>query len=265
MNKFLKDNLKTKIMRLEVYLCSQCNLRCRYCARYSNFASKWFYDYDKLINDLKHLTAIGVDCITFTGGEPLLYPRFEDLIKELRTFYKGYCNFMSNGKLLQLKADSFYKLLNQNNIDILYSMYKGINYNIIKNRCFRHKVSFIMSTNGLVTNFSNNKYSEPKTEDQNNLEKKLEFCDETCPCLFDGRIYECGRSALINFFNEKSENFKISLESSDSIDIKDLSSKDDFFKFASTPISMCKYCHNIGGQRYKWTNKCGSALDWVEV
>jgi pyruvate-formate lyase-activating enzyme len=70
MNKEILDQLKTKQVRLEVLLAAHCNLKCRYCARFSCIADKEFYEFDQLVKDLRTLkkNKLNVTCLSLSGS-----------------------------------------------------------------------------------------------------------------------------------------------------------------------------------------------------
>lgn len=77
-------------------LTSECNLNCQYCFRELNEEAQNFEKNLVVLNNLKEM---GVERITFSGGEPFLYPKILELIKEAHDM--GFtCYIVSNGSLL---------------------------------------------------------------------------------------------------------------------------------------------------------------------
>lgn len=60
----------------------RCNLACGYCNEYDNVSPP--VPVDVLLKRVDHLAALKTATITFTGGEPLLHPKLEDLIRRAR-------------------------------------------------------------------------------------------------------------------------------------------------------------------------------------
>ena len=74
-------NLDTLEYPVTVYLkvTSCCNLNCNFCSQYNNPKKNMNIDKaKKLLNELKEA---GVVSLNYTGGEPLVYPDIEDLLK----------------------------------------------------------------------------------------------------------------------------------------------------------------------------------------
>jgi len=68
-------------VHLSLSLTNECQLRCLYCSQ-SDRDRDLKLDYDYLIDVLQVLRGKGLDAVTFTGGgEPLLYPRFPDVVE----------------------------------------------------------------------------------------------------------------------------------------------------------------------------------------
>lgn len=84
-------------------LTSKCNRNCRFCFREKNLNDLSF---DENIIVLDNLIKMEVTKITFAGGEPLLYPDFDKLLKESKN--RGIYN----------KLNTNGSLLNKNNINL---------------------------------------------------------------------------------------------------------------------------------------------------
>lgn len=87
----MKDRYSREINYLKISLTDKCNLRCVYC----NDKDESFKEYieDGLTVDdykfiIKYCSELGIDKIKFIGGEPLLYPYLNELIR----FAKYECN-----------------------------------------------------------------------------------------------------------------------------------------------------------------------------
>src|SRR6476469_5903256 len=81
--KELIDSHGRKIRKLRLSLTDKCNLRCHYCMP----VDSTFMDEKKFLNPSEYseivseLVDLGVEELRLTGGEPLLRPAFEEIVK----------------------------------------------------------------------------------------------------------------------------------------------------------------------------------------
>jgi len=66
----------------QVVVTRRCNLACGYCNEYDNFSAP--VPLQDLIARIDHLAALNTASITFTGGEPLLHPELDQVIRAAR-------------------------------------------------------------------------------------------------------------------------------------------------------------------------------------
>ncbi|MCB9734103.1 MAG: radical SAM protein [Deltaproteobacteria bacterium] len=59
----------------------RCNLACGYCNEYDAVSSP--VPYEELARRVDHLASLGTVVVTLTGGEPLLHPRLDDLVRRV--------------------------------------------------------------------------------------------------------------------------------------------------------------------------------------
>ena len=69
--------------KLRLSLISSCNQSCFYCREGNNQLRKNECSSQELIKICKNLCELGIEEIRLTGGEPLLYPHFEEVLKGL--------------------------------------------------------------------------------------------------------------------------------------------------------------------------------------
>lgn len=80
-----KDDIPAKMddksKYLNIYLTQACNLRCKHCFMLSGVKLKNELTASQWKNVLKDFKSIGGEYVTFTGGEVLMNPDFEDIVK----------------------------------------------------------------------------------------------------------------------------------------------------------------------------------------
>jgi len=106
----LIDNYGRIAKKLRVSVTDRCNMRCGYCMPKNN--TKWFDDnevltFDEIIRLSSILASLGVEKIRLTGGEPLVRPSIENLIKSIRKIrHIKSVGLTTNGLLLSDKIDA---------------------------------------------------------------------------------------------------------------------------------------------------------------
>lgn len=75
----------------------RCNLSCAYCNEYDNYSKP--VPLDVMFQRVDRLAALGTTIITISGGEPLLHPEVEDIIRRSRS-HGILAGMITNGYLL---------------------------------------------------------------------------------------------------------------------------------------------------------------------
>jgi MoaA/NifB/PqqE/SkfB family radical SAM enzyme len=66
----------------QIVVTRRCNLSCGYCNEYDNFSPP--VPYETLLARVDHLASLNTASMTFTGGEPLLHPDLDKLVRAAR-------------------------------------------------------------------------------------------------------------------------------------------------------------------------------------
>jgi MoaA/NifB/PqqE/SkfB family radical SAM enzyme len=83
---------------LLVAITNACNLTCDFC--YRDLESRSLWRYETLMQFCREVDDWGVLEVAFGGGEPMLFPRWQEFIHELYDTTQLCLNFTSNGMLL---------------------------------------------------------------------------------------------------------------------------------------------------------------------
>jgi MoaA/NifB/PqqE/SkfB family radical SAM enzyme len=77
----------------------RCNLACTYCNEYDDFSKP--VPVDEMKRRIDHLARLGTSIISFSGGEPLLHPDLDELIRHIRAT-GAIAGMITNGFLLNV-------------------------------------------------------------------------------------------------------------------------------------------------------------------
>ena len=237
MNEEITKQTKTKKVGLDILLCKHCNLRCRACARFSNVAKPYFYDFSMLKSDLKKIKdTLTVERFTFTGGEPLLHPQLENILAYTRELYPDkYIN--SN-----VDYDAIESMATANGIAFHnICLYNNKSCPELKSKMYLFKLSKHI---------------------KDDLNTKKQMCDGDCPCLWESKIFQCGTVAFIDTLNSV---FKTNFYhcKGDYLEVNDLTS-DKYFNYITKPIPFCRYCMNCKVDEIEWSQAKSTIDDYVE-
>ena len=107
----LIDNYGRIAKKLRISVTDRCNMQCGYCMPKDN--TKWFdttevLSFDEIIRLSSIFANLGVEKIRLTGGEPLVRPSIENLIKSIAKIGNiKSIGLTTNGLLLQEKVEAF--------------------------------------------------------------------------------------------------------------------------------------------------------------
>jgi len=274
MNDILRNSLMLRRIRLDIYLCTQCDLKCKYCYRFCNIADNDNYDYNHLIKDLTKLKKKNIAFRKFilNGGEPLLYPNLLDSFKRIRNIFPNIpiC-LQTNGKQFLKKADILIPAMKESNINLNISEYRktNIDYNKLFNLCSKAGILYndvwSIRLNNKEVQFDTEKIGMKKKSMQETLINYQNKCRCTCICLWKGKFYRCGKSAWINILNKK-YNTEFKVAEDDYLDVDSVNSTKQLLNFIKTPGSFCRYCFNNksgANDCCPWSNDSPSKSDWI--
>ena len=232
--------LRNKLKFIEFHLVDSCNLKCRACTSFSNISKKAnFIDARLLGIRLTRLTKLfTIEQIRLLGGEPLLHPDINNIIKIVRQCL-GYSRIelVTNGILLDKMSKDFFETCYKNNINIIISSYPILkNKDKIEQILSSFKINYVFFP--MIFTFSAN--LNPKGN--SNKEDTFKNCRYAYyKTLKEDNIYICPICAYINQYNEY---FNKNIPVGKGINIY-TNSRKQILNYLNKPEETCKYCTNL--------------------
>lgn len=113
-------------------LTNACNLRCLYCFNNSGIASSDELKKQEIVEGLRELYSAGVFRVEFTGGEPMMRPDFDEIIKEAHDM-DFIISIASNGTLINRnraaaikRAEAAYVQISLDGLNGTNDFHKGV-------------------------------------------------------------------------------------------------------------------------------------------
>jgi GTP 3',8-cyclase len=130
----LIDNYGRIAKKLRVSVTDRCNMRCGYCMPKNN--TKWFDSTDVLsFEEIVRLSSVfanlGVEKIRITGGEPLVRPSIENLIKSIAKIRHIKSIGLTTNGLLLLERVKALKSSGLNSVNISLDSFKEVRFKMM--------------------------------------------------------------------------------------------------------------------------------------
>ena len=243
---------------LEVNAVRHCNLSCRSCSHSSPLANKQVYHVDEVKNDLEKLSKfLKCETIRVVGGEPLLHPEFNKLIKEIKesNISENIC-LVTNGILLHTLNEEELDSINKIEIS-LYPLHENL-VNKIKEEAWKISQKGVKVRILEYTTFRE-AISQEKSEDIELVENIYNTCQVAhflrCITVDHGRLYRCPQSMV---FTEKYHKYK------DSCEIDALENRNQLLHFLENnhPLEACYYC--LGSIGKAFLHEQLERKNWIE-
>lgn len=263
-------------LMLEVNLTDHCNLKCRSCDHYSNFAKKQILNINEFTRDIERLSQLcagSLEAIKLVGGEPLLNPDIIDFINITRkNFPYSRIPLITNGLLLLNMNDDFWVALAENNVLLHVTEYPTkVDYKAIHEKALKFGIkNENLVNNGLFA--GEKKFMVKFAFDITGNQDKYEFIcchHRICSCVLKhGRIYPCPPMAYINHFNEHF-NQNLVVSPNDYIDLCKVQNYQEIANFLAGRIPFCRYCdikhrfHHTN--RFDWQRSSGELEEYIWV
>jgi len=212
---------------VETMLTQACNLSCKGCSNYSDLTHKgylswaegreWLTEWNKVI----HIPDFGI-----MGGEPLINPECKDWVYGVRELLpESQIRFTTNGLLLDRRWDVFDAVQDIGNavfkitvhvndsklesiIDDIFSRYnwQPINEFGIDRWVSDNGVRFQINRPEQFIKTFRNEYSNMQPWDSNPKDAFDNCIQQTCPLMYNGRIYKCSTAGLLKAVLERHGN-----------------------------------------------------------
>lgn len=274
-DKHLNDNEIDYIGCITLNINNNCNLNCAYCTHFAPLVKETIYismnqHYNNLIQ-LKNIFGTKIPYIRFSGGgECLLHPRFNDILKITRQIFdNSIITVLTNGIILQNKDEDFYNLLKLLNIDIVLTKYPiNLNINQIKAMCNQYKIPLFITTRDFMYlpqfNFNGKDNYVPWSNCDSSRRENGNFIGYISTQLnYNGDLFLCDSVANI-YLLEKYFNIKTPIKyGEDYFNIYDSSiDKNYIISLTLKPQSFCKYCP-VKRKYVNWKVSDKDIREWI--
>jgi len=247
------------LLRFEVHLADNCNLKCAGCL---HFSSLCWEDvrldtkiYEKDCKRISELTNGKIIDIRLLGGEPLLHPDVNEFFAITRKYFPlnksdstGIIDLATNGILLHEQPDNFWESLKKHDIRIVISDYPiEIKTELIREKASKFNVEVKMISENIEFEESGSAKQWIKISiDVNGLQdykKNFGKCSLAGISLqlVNGRIYKCPRIAYIDYFNT-AFNKQLIVKENDYVDIYRVKDGSELLYLLTKPACFCRYC-----------------------
>lgn len=242
---------------LETNVVDYCDLNCKGCAHFSNLCTDHVHlNLEEYKNDLTLLCQnFKVYCFRLLGGEPLLHPNLEDIIKITRYYLPSSRLYLvTNGLKIQYLNHHVLDVFRVNKIIITISVYEN-NLNQIDN------IIKILKENNIMYLLNDDYFDDGQVIQSFNkrlmLSKKTRDSYETLTCggrfcrfLRNGKISKCYYPLLIEILNKRfNVNFEVT--ENDYIDLKHITNGWNEVEKLKSNIPFCNYCCS-NEEKFKW-------------
>lgn len=247
---------------IEVHLTDHCNLNCRGCGHFSPLFDPSFADPSRFETDMSRLAQLfdSVGRLHLLGGEPLLHPRVNDLLRIARAaFPDAPISLVTNGLLLGRMDDSFWSAVASTDTRVDVTRYPArLDVDRLVRLARAHRVMLRMT--GRKERF----FKIPLcASDTGDARSSFESCRHlfACPNLRDGRIYPCPTIPLASALTRA---FGIELPPGplDSLDIHHASAE-EVLRFLDGSVPWCRNCRVEEVSWFDWGPSHREATEWL--
>jgi len=256
----------------EVNIVEHCNLNCQMCDHFSPIAPREFVKLEELERQIRRMSELmGGECraIKLEGGEPLLHPQINDLIRMVPSyFHKGIIYLYTNGMLLRQwenhKNGNLWETCKECKVDISVTEYPiNLDYKYLRKMAKEYGVNYNDVTsrdkNGVKYSFHHPFDLEGKQEPYHFINC---FCFNNCITLKDGKMYPCSMMPNSHHFCAYYGK-KLEISKEDYIDIFEVNSFEEIAEFISNRVPFCRYCNVKERKAYDWKQSTKNIDEWT--
>lgn len=249
--RFSKD--KPTLPYYEVPITDRCNLNCKGCLFGCNSLSdSGNIEYSQLEKDAKRMKELFFDIpwIRILGGEPLFDTDIENILKMYRNIFPdSEIDLCTNGMLIPKMPESFFKVLQEENISVHISGYKPT-YHMLD------RIDQILGGYNLnYTILKRDKFLKYYTLDADkNMCVSYEKCIASgCPELYKGKLMRCSAVLAFEKFNKWfNTDYKL-LEGEDYFNIhKEDINAWELAAWLNKASGICRYCDTEHMESFEW-------------
>ena len=210
--------MKPNLPFVETMITQVCNISCLGCTNYSDIKHKGYVPWAKGRLDIKAWSElVNINGFGIMGGEPMINPEWRQWVLGVREVLpKSELRFTTNGLLLQDAKEILDIMTSVGNIvfkitvhvenqqleDIIKQVFALTKWNpVVEYGISRwlgpNDVRFQINRPQTFVKSYQGTYQDMKPWDSDPAEAFSICCQQTCPLLYQGRIYKCCTSALL--------------------------------------------------------------------
>ncbi len=231
---------------LEFHAADHCNLNCAACEHYSGLLDEEKYPkLDRLKEDLSKLHEFFDDIATIRilGGEPLLNPEINEIIKMTKQQYPGtFLRVVTNGLKLFSMSDSFFETLRDQGVRLDISLYPPLQER-------RAELESLLT-------------KKQTLQPSDNAEAVFYNCAQAhCHNLYEGKIAACFLPFTTKYFNDY---FHMEIPEDGAVDLYEEGMTTEIIKKAlNRSFQRCAYCTSPVPIEWSTIHNPSVLSDWV--
>lgn len=258
---------------LDIHVVDHCNLRCAGCLHFAPLAKKQFLDLEEYDRDLETLAAVrGIEgyfsCICLMGGEPLLHPQVDEIVRITRSRFRDEAIMLStNGLLLKRMADTFWETLVECDVMLAISAYPiNVDYHELVDLARAKGVRVEFSADRTGTDGGKGHFLRLALDPAGSQNPAASFA--ACPFgginmqLARSAIWPCQVAAHRGAFEQRF-GYHMHESPEDSLPLGSIESADQIESFRRAVHSLCRYCANDKLTIAAWERSACDPGEWI--